>query len=190
MDDFDNPDQSPGSDEPTPVEISFDDDANVDPRTIGKAKYVPWVAILLGVHGVLMFLAGFGVIGVMIFVAPQMEMQIEKQQEQQRQQNPNAPQMGKEALTTMLYTMYGAMSAVLFLIGIVNIYAGFRNFGYHNRTLGIVSMVLNMGSILFCWRLPLSVGLLIFGMIIYLSPEAVQAFEWRSKSRDSIAPAQ
>lgn len=190
MDDFDNPYQSAGSDEPTPVEIALDEDLNVDPRTIGKAKYVPWVATLLGIHGVLMFLAGFGLIGVMIFVAPQMEMQIEKQQEQQRKLNPNAPQMGKEALTSMLYTMYGAMSAVLFLIGIVNIYAGVRNFGYHNRTLGIVSMALNMGSILFCWCLPLSIGLLIFGLIIYLSPEAVQAFQGPAETGDGIAPAQ
>jgi hypothetical protein len=41
-------------------------------------------------------------------------------------------------------------------------------------------MVLNMGSILFCWCLPFSIGLLIFGMIVYLSPEADRAFRWQT----------
>ena len=180
MDDFDNPYLSPSSKEPASAAIRSDSDENVDPRKIGKAKYVPTVAILMIVHGVLMFVAGFSFIGVIVFVAPQISQQIENQQQIQRQQNPNVPQLSKEWMTAMLYTVYGAMSACLFLIGILNIYAGARNYGYHNRVLGVISIVFNMGSVMFCWCLPLSIGLMIFGMIIYLSPEAERAFQWRA----------
>lgn len=179
MDDFENPYLPPSSDEPASAAIPSEWDEDVDPRTIGKAKYVPRVAILMIAHGVLMFMAALGLIGMMLFV-PQIGQQIENQQEMQRQQNPNVPELSKEGMTTLLYATYGIMSAFLFLIGVLNFVAGVRNYGYRNRVLGIISLVLNMGSILFCWCLPLSAGLLIFGMIVYLSPEADRAFRWRS----------
>jgi len=180
VNDFENPYQSPSSEEPAPDAIRSDSDENVDPRKMGMAKHVPTVAVLMIVHGVLMFVAGFSLIGVMVFVMPQIGQQIENQQQLQRQQNPNAPQITKEGMTAFLYVVYGAMSAFLFLIGVLNIYAGARNYGYRNRVLGVISIFANLGSILFCWCLPLSIGLLIFGMIIYLSPETDRAFRWRS----------
>jgi hypothetical protein len=179
VNDFENPDQSPSSEKPASDAIPSDSDENVDPRKIGMAKYVPAVAVLMIVHGVLMFVAGFIVIGVMVFV-PQIVHQNENQQQLQRQQNPNAPQITKEGMTALLYVTYGAVSAFLFLIGVLDIYAGARNYGYRNRVLGVISIVANMGSILFFVCLPLSIGLLIFGMIIYLSPETDRAFRWRS----------
>lgn len=180
MDDNDNPYRSPSTNEPASAEIPSDVDENVDPRKIGKARYVPVIAIMMIVHGVLMLLAGCGLIAVTVFMTPQIGQQIANQQEMQRRQNPNAPQIPQEGMTNLLYGVYGTMSAVLFAIGVLGIYAGVRNYGYHNRVLGIITLVLNMGSILFCWCLPLSVGLLIFGMIIYLSPEADRAFQWRA----------
>ncbi len=188
MDDFDNPYQSPANDDPAPLEILSDEEATFDPRTIGKAKYVPWVAILLLIHGALMFLAAIALIVVITIMVPNITQQIEKQQEAQRQQNPNGPQLTKEGTATMLYAMYGSVAAIVSVIGIIDIYAGIRNYGYHNRTLGIITLVLNMGSILTCWCAPLSIALMIFGMIIYLSPESDRAFRWHSKSRDGIAP--
>lgn len=182
MDDIENPYQSPSSDEPDSAAKSSDWDEGDDPRTIGKARHVPTVAMLMMVHGVLLILAAFGLIGVMIFVTPQIGEQIEKQQEMQQRQNPNAPQLSKDGMTTLLYGVYGGMSVVLFIIGALGIYAGLRNHGYNNRILGVVSLVLNMGSILFCYCLPLSLGLLIFGLIIYLSPEAERAFRWKSEN--------
>lgn len=137
-----------------------------------------------------MLAASLVVIGVMIFLLPQLSKQIEEQQRIQRQQNPKAPQIGDEAMTMILSAVYGGVAAVLFLIGGLNIFAGVRNFSYHNRILGIISMVLNMVSILFCWCLPLSVGLLIFGMVIYLSPEADRAFQWQSGQRKRAAETQ
>ena len=180
MDDFDNPYLPPSSDEPDHAAIDPDMDDDVDPRTIGKARYVPWVAILMIVHGVLMLVAALGLIGMIVFFVPQLSEQVEKQQQMQRQQNPNAPQFTKEGMAAILYATYGAMSAFLFVIGALGIYAGIRNYGYQNRILGIITMVLNMGSILFCWCLPFSIGLLIFGMIVYLSPEADRAFRWQT----------
>ena len=185
VEDFENPYQPPRGAEPDPDAIPsrFDDDfeEHVDPRKIGKARYVRTVAVLLIIHGVLMLVAGFGLIGLMAFITPQLAQQIELQQQAQRQQNPNAPQLTKEALATILYVVYGVFSAFLFLLGILDLYAGMRNYGYRSRTLGVISIVANMGSILFCWCLPFSIGLLIFGMIVYLSPEADRAFRWRSR---------
>ncbi|MDB5345111.1 MAG: hypothetical protein JWP89_3488 [Schlesneria sp.] len=181
MDDFENPYLPPSSDEPSPAAIPSEIDDGVDPRTIGKARYVPWVAITMIAHGVLMLIAAIGFIGMIVFFVPQISEQVEKQQQMQRQENPNAPQIPKDGMTAILYVTYGAMSAFLFVIGILGIYAGIRNYGYRNRILGIITMVLNMGSILFCWCLPFSIGLLIFGMIVYLSPEADRAFRWRAE---------
>lgn len=180
MDDFENLDQSLSRAAPASDAIPSDPDENVDPRKAGMARYVPTVAILMVVHGVLMFVAGFGLIGVMVFVTPQIVEKFEDQQQLQRQQNPNAPQISKESMTALLNVVYGVMSVFLFSIGVLSIYAGVRNYGYRNRVLGVISLVVNLGSILFCWCLPLSIGLLIFGMIVYLSPEATQAFQWRS----------
>ena len=194
MSDFENPDRSSESGVPASDAIHSDQNECVEPRTnpctIGKAKYIPTVAILLIVHGVLMFLAGTALIGVMIFISPQVGQQIADQQKMQLQQNPNMPHFTKEGMTTMLYAMYGAMSACLFAIGVLNIFAGLRNYGYRNRVLGVISLVLNIGSVFFCWCLPLSIGLLIFGLIVYLSPEADRAFQWRSRSRERISPTQ
>jgi hypothetical protein len=52
VDNFENPYQSPSSEEPAPHAIPSDSDENVDPRKIGMAKYVPTVAVLMIVHGV------------------------------------------------------------------------------------------------------------------------------------------
>jgi MFS family permease len=177
VDDF-NAGHSAGADEPTP----FNHEENIDPRMIGKARQVPTVAILMIVHGVLMFLAGCGLIALAAFV-PQITQQIEEQQKIQRQQNPNAPQISKESLQTLLTVVYSGFSVVLFVIGTINVIAGILNYGYRYRVFGIISMVLSMGSILFCWCLPLSIGLLVFGMIVYLSPEAERAFRWQSVNR-------
>jgi hypothetical protein len=180
VDDFENPYLPPSSDDTAPDANPADIDDDVDPRTIGKARYVPWVAVSMIIHGVLMLVAALGLIGMIVFFVPQFSEQIEQQQKLQRQQNPNAPQLPQNSMTTILYITYGAMSAFLFVIGLLGIYAGIRNYGYQNRILGIITMVLNMGSILFCWCLPFSIGLLIFGMIIYLSPEADRAFRWQT----------
>lgn len=176
MADLDNPYVSPAADEPNPS----GHDINVDPRTIGKARLVPTVAILMIVHGVLMFLAGCCLIGMIAFVTPQIAQQIELQQKMQRQQNPNTPQLDQGTTAKVLTAVYGAMAAGLFVVGAVNVIAGLLNYQYRQRVFGVISLVLSMGSILFCWCVPLSIGLLIFGMIIYLSPEADQAFRWRA----------
>lgn len=180
MDDVDNPYLAPRSRELASGAFPSDSD-DIDPRKIGKAGYVPTVAILLIVHGVLMLAAGLGLVAMMLMITPQIGQQIEEQQRMQRQQNPNAPQFTKEGMTTMLYAVYGGMSASLFLIAGLDLLAGVRNYGYRNRVLGVIALVLNMGSVSFCWCLPLSIGLMVFGMIIYLSPEADRAFQWRAR---------
>lgn len=178
MDDVNNPYRPPSADEPD----GSVEEENADPRTVGKARYVPTVAILTIVHGVFMFIAACCLIGMVAFITPQIAEQIENQQKMQRQQDPNAPVFTKDGWQTMLTAIYGGMAAALCIIGIVNLFAGIQNYRYRYRTLGIISLVINMGSILFCWCLPLTIGLLIFGMIIYLSPEADRAFRWASSN--------
>jgi hypothetical protein len=186
VDDTDNPFRSPGNEEPASAAIPSESDESIDPRAIGKAKYVPTVAILMIVHGVLMVAVALFFIFMIVVMVPLLGQQMENQQDIQRQQNPNAPPLSKEGMTTMLYAVYGGMSAFLFIIGALGIYTGIRNYGYHDRVLGLISLVLNMGSIFFCWCMPLSIGLMIFGMIIYLSPEADRAFRWRSESSEPV----
>ena len=182
MENVDNPYSPLSGDDPAPVAAQWDE--NQDPRKLGKASEVPTVGTLMIVHGVSMIVAACCVIGMFSHFLPQLAQQIENQQQVQRRQNPNGPQLSKEGMTTLLYALYGGMSAALFVIGVVGIIAGLKNCGYRSRVFGIISLVLNMGSILFCWCAPFSLGLLIFGLIIYLSPEADRAFNWRTSHPD------
>ncbi|TXI10151.1 MAG: hypothetical protein E6Q76_04520 [Rhizobium sp.] len=189
MDDTDNPYLPPDSDETGSNEDAFDWDPDTDPRTVGKARQVRTVAIMMIIHGVLMFLAAAGLVTMIFFLVPQMREQFDRQAQMQRQANPNAPQIAPETMTTMITALYGGMAAALASIGFLGIFAGIRNYSFRNRTLGIVTLVLNIGSIMFCWCVPLSIALLVYGMIIYLSPEADRAFRWTAESKGNAASA-
>ena len=87
--------------------------------------------------------------------------------------------------------IYIAMGSPVLLGGILRIYAGYQNYQYRSRTLGIVSLVLGMTSVLSCYCAPTAIAVLVYGLIIYLNPAVMAAFEMgrQGKSGDEILTA-
>ncbi len=48
--------------------------------------------------------------------------------------------------------------------------------------IGILALVSGAAMLLFCYCFPYSLGLLIYGLIVYLSPDAEAAFRWRQEN--------
>ena len=171
----DNPFQSPlVPDSTAPAQPSG------DPRRFGRARQVPIVAVLMIVHGAMLCLAGIGLLVFMVFFSGKIADQIEEQQQFQRAAGkPGAPQVNPNAIRWVFTGMYGVLGGVMLVAGLLGIFAGIRNYGFRSRVLGIIALVGGMASLFTCYCVPLSLALLIYGLIIYLSHDAEVAFRWR-----------
>lgn len=72
---------------------------------------------------------------------------------------------------------YGLIGAALLISGTLRVVAGIQNFRFRWRTLGMVSFFLGLGSMIACYCAPTSIGMLVYGLIIYLNPAVKAAFE-------------
>jgi len=77
----------------------------------------------------------------------------------------------------MLTAGYGGIGAGLLISGLVRIVAGIQNFRFRGRVLGIVSFCLGLVSMLGCYCAPTSIALLVYGLMVYLNPAVVAAFD-------------
>ena len=93
----------------------------------------------------------------------------------QMPQQPGVQQPPKEFVGIMsgIYVVFGL---VILSVGILRIVAGVRNYKYRGKVLGIVALVVGMLPALTCYCLPTSLGLLIYGLIVYLNNDVVRAF--------------
>jgi hypothetical protein len=165
-----NPFQSPQlPSPPDPQQPDF------DPRQIGLARQVPIVAVLMIVNGVLLSIAGIGLLGFTLLFGNKFVDEFQQQQ----QANPNGPRLNPESLQWIFQGMFGVFGSVVLLAGLLGIFAGIRNYSFRGRVLGIIAMVGGMASIFICWCIPFSIALLIYGLIIYLSSDAEIAFRWQ-----------
>ena len=81
-----------------------------------------------------------------------------------------------EVMINMMSWGYGGVGVVVGIIGVLSILAGYRNWKFKGRTLGIVSLVAGLGTILSCYCLPTSLALCIYGLIVYLNGPVAAAF--------------
>jgi hypothetical protein len=82
---------------------------------------------------------------------------------------------------------YLAVGLVILAAGILRLYAGYRNFGYRSRILGIISLVCGMASVFGCYCAPTGIAMIIYGLIVYLNPAVQAAFEMGEKGMPSDA---
>lgn len=94
--------------------------------------------------------------------------------------NPPAANPGMEAMGTMILVMYVAMGAVISIVALLRIIAALRNFQFRGRVLGFVSMGTGMLTIVGVYCFPTALGLLIYGLIIFLDPAVAAAFKARA----------
>jgi hypothetical protein len=138
------------------------------------ANQVLVVAILMIVQGVLECLMGLFLV-VMAFVVPSLFEAAQKQQ--QAAGGPAAPPglpPGFEGLLTGTYLTMGVCGLIA---GIPHIIAGIRNISYRGRTFGLVALFLSVFSFATCYCAPTSLGVMIYGLIVYFNQETARAFE-------------
>jgi hypothetical protein len=170
-----NPFQSPHAPRP-------EDDVGpgFDPRKVGQARQVPIVAALMMANGVMVGLIGIGWMVFTTFFTGRVMEQFELQQQIAGQ----PPQM-VSAMRWFLYVFYGGMGLVALACGAFNIIAGGRNYHYRGRIMGIIAMIAGLASVFFCYCLPFSAGVLIYGLVIYLGQDAERAFRWQQRKDQS-----
>jgi hypothetical protein len=133
------------------------------------ASQVTVIAILMIVQGVLELLAGLLFTGAAFFV-PAM---LEKQQGGGQFPGPGLPANFKE-IATIVYLVMGVCGLVAAGLHLV---AGIRNLSYRGRTLGLVALFAGAISIGTCYCSLTTIGLLIYGAIVYFNEETARAFE-------------
>lgn len=141
------------------------------PQEPGMVGQIRIVSILMMVQGALDLLAGLGLIGMGFFMA--FAMKEAMMENPQMQQGNGAP---PEIMVNMVSWFYGGLGVVIGLIGALCIFAGYRNWQYKGRTLGIVALVAGLGTIFSCYCAPTSLALCIYGLIVYLNAPASSAF--------------
>jgi hypothetical protein len=161
-----NPYQSPAFDPKQFHDSPFQ--APVGVNDYGWVSQVRIVAILNGVQGALEIPMGLMYVGMAFFIPAIFEMGAANQP-------PGAAGPPPEMLTFMT-VLYLVMGIPVLLAGALRIVAAWSNFHYRGRTLGILSMVLGMGSALSCYCAPTGIALLVYGLIVYLNPAVKMAF--------------
>ena len=73
-----------------------------------------------------------------------------------------------------VYLLFGG---ALVAAGGLNIVAGIKNLKYRSRTLGIAALAIGGLAILTCYCAPTAIGLMIYGLIIYLNQDVSRAFQ-------------
>ena len=141
------------------------------PQEPGLVGQVRIVSILMMVQGSLDLLVGLGLVGMGIFMGIFMrDVMIHDPQFQQG--NGATP----EFMANMVGGIYGGLGAVIAVLGAMNIFAGYRNWKFKSRVMGIVSLVAGLGTIFTCYCAPTSLALCIYGLIVYLNSPVAAAF--------------
>jgi hypothetical protein len=132
----------------------------------GLVGHVRVVAILMMVQGVLEILMGL-FWGAMAALFPTLTTFLESQQ--------NQPPPPDEAFWFII-VLYGGIGVVHLAVGILHAFAGYRNYAFKSRTLGIVALSSGMGTLFGCYCLPTAVALSVYGLIVYLNGPVARAF--------------
>ena len=125
------------------------------------------ISILMIVQGALELLMGV----VLVFMAFFMGVMLgEVAQQQQAQGGPDFP-------VKAFVGIYLAMGLTGFIPGVLHIIAGIRGLYFKSRTFGIISLIVGLFSIGTIYCSVTSVGLAVWGLIVYFSHDALVAFE-------------
>ena len=164
-DDSRNPYAAP-SPSPSPL-----DQPNHDQRQpgLGYVRQIPILAIFTIVQGALLTLMAIACIGYGIFFAFLPEMMPEA--EQAKMQAESGPML---EIISAIAIGFGVF---VLAIGILHIVAGIRVLKYRGRGLIIVTWLLGLLASITIYCAPTSIGLAIWGLIVFLNPAVKTAFK-------------
>ena len=141
----------------------------------GLVQQARIVAILNMVQGGLeammaLFLIAFAVMMLTMSNNPEFQRAMDQNQD------PVAQQM-----MPVMWMIYGGIGVVLLFTAIFRLVAGLKNWNFRGRGLGIASLVVGLLSSIGCYCAPTGIAILVYGLIIYLNPSVVQAFQMGSE---------
>ena len=76
-----------------------------------------------------------------------------------------------------LWIVYGGLGVVLLGTSIFRIVAGLSNWRFRGRGMGIASLIVGLLSSVACYCLPTGIAIFVYGLVVYLNPSVVQAFQ-------------
>ena len=160
-----------------PYEATPDQQLVASPKALpprqppGLVGHIRVVAILMLVQGVLeLLMAIYYVIFGILFGGMFGEAMMEHPDFQRGQAPP------PEFMSAIMMGVPIVMGLVGFVVGVLHVYAGYRNFLFQNRTLGIIALVGGLASIMTIYCCPTSFMLFIYGAIVYLNESVAKAF--------------
>lgn len=154
------------------------------PQAPGLVGQVRIVAILMIVQGVLELLMGCFLVGMSIMAVTVMKDAFAN--------NPGMPPPGQgpspEVMGNIVFGTYLAMGLGAFVLGLLHCYAGYQNFNFRGRVLGIVASLAGLGAVFTCYCLPTGIALCIYGLIVHCNPSVAAAFQMQAEgySGDAI----
>lgn len=175
--DSQNPYQSPNFSDLPPQSGQAPTGFELNPSILTQQRVV---AILMIIQGSMALLVGLFFVGAAAFVPTVLAADL------QRQRPAGGPPM--EPFVWGLFAFYGGMGACGIIPGGLQIYAGIQNLWLKGHTLGVVAISAGVMSIGTCYCIPTALGLLIYGLIIYLNQTTKIAFQLAKEGQtfDSI----
>jgi hypothetical protein len=142
------------------------------PHDPGLAGHIRVVAVLMMVQGFFELVFG-GIITVMAFVFPAgIAAMMAADPEIQTEGGPDP-----ETAAQVMMVVYLIMGLAGVIPGLLHLAAGFRNVQYRGRTLGMAALAVGLGTTPLVICLPTAVILGMYGIVVYLHPSSVKAFE-------------
>jgi hypothetical protein len=136
----------------------------------GKASHVPIVAILMMVQGGLEVLFAGYVMAMGVFMAVFVGSAAAAQP-------PPAQGPPPEMVGWVMGGVYLVFGAALMAGAILKLVAGYRNYRFRGRILGLAAMLSGLATAFGCFCFPTALALLIYGLIVYLDQQTLYAFQ-------------
>jgi hypothetical protein len=106
----------------------------------------------------------------------------------------HASKADKQSMPIIAALCFGC-GAVMVVIAILNLVAGIRCLGFRSRTLALVAVFSNIPVIFTGYCAPTAIGVLIYGLIVFLNADVTEAFRMRERGltvqeiRAALAPS-
>jgi hypothetical protein len=125
------------------------------------------VSILMIVHGALVSLVGIvlAAIGPAIFVL------------MSAQGRRKVLETDDKAVLGVITVVYGAIGLAVLTAGVLNIVAGARSLKFRGRGLALTALYLNIIPLITCYCAPTSIGMMIYGLIVFFNADVARAFQ-------------
>jgi hypothetical protein len=77
---------------------------------------------------------------------------------------------------TIIGVVYLVLGAVLLIAAVLKLVAGWRNFWFRGRVMGIIALTSGLGTVITCYCFPTALALFVYGLIVYLNPQSARWF--------------